>query len=295
MWPWLLGSAGLGAALGGIGAYQQSGGQLGPTVQGALGGGLAGAATAGLGGLAGGAATRMAGQALGPLAGGSSLAALKAAQELPVIGQFLPKATTLAEQAGLGSTIVGAAKAAPKIAGIGANVATQALTAPIAGALGAGITGLAGQAVGGAGRAAAAATGGAAAMGAGRPGVPGVYPSAQYALPSNLGGQFGPEAPYGTTADVINPFGYAAGRRLEEELEQDVNIRGMQKEAAALAPIAEQAKKAEFLRQMAAAGIRSNIATQAAMLRQAQLGAQQMGQTAAQQMGQALTSQYQYS
>ena len=69
----------------------------------------------------------------------------------------------------------------------------------------------------------------------------------------------------------------------------------MQKMAAALAPYSEGAKKAEMMRQLAAAGIRSNIATQSAMLQQSQRAAQQMGINAAQQMGQALTSQYQYS
>ena len=56
----------------------------------------------------------------------------------------------------------------------------------------------------------------------------------------------------------------------------------------------EARSKTEFQRQMAAAGIRQNIATAANMLERSQQAAQQMGATAASQAGSALTSQYQY-
>jgi hypothetical protein len=56
----------------------------------------------------------------------------------------------------------------------------------------------------------------------------------------------------------------------------------------------EARSKQEFARNVAAAGIRQNIATRAAMLQNAQLAGLNMGQTAAQQAGSALTSQYQY-
>lgn len=65
MLPLILGSAGLGALVGGVQGYQRSGGDLGRTLTSAATGGLLGGATGGLGGLAGGAATRFAGQKLG--------------------------------------------------------------------------------------------------------------------------------------------------------------------------------------------------------------------------------------
>jgi hypothetical protein len=57
----------------------------------------------------------------------------------------------------------------------------------------------------------------------------------------------------------------------------------------------EASKKAEFQRQLAAAGVRQNIMTAANMLERSQQAAQQMGLTAASQAGSALTQQYQYS
>jgi len=135
----------------------------------------------------------------------------------------------------------------------------------------------------------------AAAMGAGRPGTPGTYNFTQGAVPGGLG-EFGGTPIYGTSPwEVWNTLGPFAAQRTAEEMEGDVQVRNMQKMAAALAPYSEGAKKAEMMRQLAAAGIRSNIATQSAMLQQSQRAAQQMGINAAQQMGQALTSQYQYS
>jgi len=57
----------------------------------------------------------------------------------------------------------------------------------------------------------------------------------------------------------------------------------------------EQAKKDDFERNMAAAGIRQNILTNAQMLQAAQAAGLGMGLTGAQQAGQALTNQYSYS
>jgi hypothetical protein len=56
----------------------------------------------------------------------------------------------------------------------------------------------------------------------------------------------------------------------------------------------EQAKKDDFERNMASAGIKQNIATNAQMLAAAQAAGLGMGLTGAQQAGQALTQQYNY-
>ena len=56
----------------------------------------------------------------------------------------------------------------------------------------------------------------------------------------------------------------------------------------------EQAKKDDFERNMAAAGIKQNIITNAQMLANAQMAGLNMGTTGAQQAGQALTTQYNY-
>jgi hypothetical protein len=108
-----------------------------------------------------------------------------------------------------------------------------------------------------------------------------------------------PQTPYRQTpydaASVIDPSGQIGAARLNELLMQDVQLAGIRKLMPELFKSAEARSKTEFQRQMAAAGIRQNIATAANMLERSQQAAQQMGQTAAQQMGNALTSQYQYS
>lgn len=153
MWPWLLGSAGLGAALGGIQGYRQSGGDLGATLQSALGGGLTGGLTAGLGmgaqrmagqaiqsALAGGAGARIApevfkaSEAVGALRSGGGLSGARQAltqaglqaplaqqmQGLDVLGKFAPKAGGLA--AGLALPLV----ASPLIDAVGGTAAKAA-------------------------------------------------------------------------------------------------------------------------------------------------------------------------
>jgi hypothetical protein len=102
------------------------------------------------------------------------------------------------------------------------------------------------------------------------------------------------QTPYNSLA-VADPSGEIGAARLNELLMQDVQLAGIRKLMPELFNAAEARSKTEFQRQMAAAGIRQNIATAANMLERSQQAAQQMGQTAAQQMGSALTSQYQYS
>lgn len=288
MLPWLLGSTALGATLGGIQGYQSSGGDLGATLRGAAGGGIAGGIGYG--------AQRMAGQALSKaLAGqlGSKVApeAYKAAEALGGLrsGGFAGAKQAVA-QAGLqsplaqqmgGLNVLG--KAAPVIAGAGglaAGLAAPALAMPILG----GVANLAGQAGSNVAKA------GAGILGIKQPGAP------QYstdALGQNQS-QFGPTDPYGTPLDIIDPRGLAAGRRTEYAKNIEQQRDAMRMLLPEIFNASEARSKNELTRQLAAAGVRQNIITNANMLERAQQAAQQMGANAASQAGAALTSQYQY-
>jgi len=121
---------------------------------------------------------------------------------------------------------------------------------------------------------------------------PGAYNYEQgNAVPSNMG-LFGGDL-YGTNPlDVLGLAGMTrTAESLREATAQRDAIRLLYPEIAAAS---EAAKKKEFQRNMAAAGIRQNIETASNMIQRSQHSMQQMGQTAAQQMGNALTAQYQY-
>lgn len=269
MLPLLLGSAGLGAALGGLQGYRQSGGDLGKTAQGAFSGGLLGGVTGALGGAAGGlASSRMAG--------------------------MIPLNSLLQKQA-MGLGLTGVEKAllnAPKLAGGAANIGTQlagaAVLAPVVGAVG----NLGSQVLGGGGRAAQAALGGGGAMGV--PGLGAQQPGAFTPVPAvpedleALNRQLG-------ALDVMDPNKAFAAGRLASEKDMDTQIRNMQKLINLQYPVLSQAKKDEMQRNLAAAQIRSNIDTQADAIRSSLRTSQQMGANAASQMGSALAAQYQYS
>jgi hypothetical protein len=95
-----------------------------------------------------------------------------------------------------------------------------------------------------------------------------------------------------------SPSDVLLGQGLTQRLEYAKNIEATRDAMRLLNPeifaASEARSKTEFQRQMAAAGIRQNIATAANMLERSQQAAQQMGATAASQAGSALTSQYQY-
>ena len=269
MLPLLLGSAGLGAALGGLQGYQQSGGDLGKTAQGAFSGGLLGGVTGGLGGAVGGlASSRMAG--------------------------MIPLNSLLQKQA-MGLGLTGVEKAllnAPKLAGGAANLGTQlagaAVLAPVAGAVG----NLGGQVLGGTGRAAQAALGGGGAMGV--PGLGAQQPGAFTPVPAVPEDLQALNQPLGSFS-MINPNDSFAAGRLGAEKDMDTQIRNMQKLINLQYPVMSQAKKDEMQRNLAAAQIRSNIDTRADAIRSSLRTSQQMGANAASQMGSALAAQYQYS
>ena len=68
-------------------------------------------------------------------------------------------------------------------------------------------------------------------MGAGRPGTPGVYDFESKALPEGVG-PLGPTEALGSTPwDVANPLGRFAAQRTLEEMEADVQIRNLCKNA----------------------------------------------------------------
>lgn len=172
---------------------------------------------------------------------------------------------------------------------------TAALTAaPLAGAgavygLSGGLSGPSAGAAGGLGQAGAGIIGynsvtGEPMYGAGVPGS---------ALPPGMG-QFGGINPYGSPIDVLNPAGLDAGRRLRMQKDAEAQRDAMNVLLPTLRKFSEQAKKDEFARSMAGAGIKQNILTNAALTQAAQQAGLQMGTTAAQQAGGALTQRYTY-
>jgi hypothetical protein len=244
-----------GAAIGGITGYQRSGGNLGSAL---LGAGLGATVPGGF---------RMAGQALGSgLLGKTALGQLAATKAAKGI------ALSQADKALL---------AAPAAAGLAAGglglMATPALAGTPAAEL--------------ASPARTAASGAAGLMYPGGGAGPAQYGGD--ALPPGMG-QFGPTDPYGTTLEILNPAGVAAGRRAEYGKTIEQQRDAMRTLLPEIFQASEARSKAELQRQLAAAGVRQNIITAANMLERSQQAAQQMGLNAASQAGSALTSQYQY-
>lgn len=166
--------------------------------------------------------------------------------------------------------------------GLAVPAAAVALTPQIVNAVAPGATSAVQQGVGG------AAQTGAGALGYQAPGAP------QYggqAYDPNIG-PMGGVTPGGLPLDVLGAPGM--GRRLEQLKSAETQRDAMRLLLPEIYDASEARSKQEFARNMAAAGIRQNIATRAAMLQNAQLAGLNMGQTAAQQAGGALTSQYQY-
>ena len=250
MLPLILGSAGLGALVGGVQGYQRSGGDLGRTLASAATGGLLGGATGGLGGLAGGAATRFAGQKLG----------LDTALGQSLLNKGVSEATLKAAPGFLGGAT-----------NIGTLLAAGGLLGPLAGSIGQ----LGTQAAG-------AATAGVRGMQP-VPGMPNVA-----ALPQGLQDKNRPMDLY----DAYYGTGLTA--RTLEELAQDVQIKGLEKQYNAMYPRVSQAKKDEMERMLAGAQIRRNIDTAANMINQGQLTASNIGTNTANTLANALTAQYQY-
>lgn len=265
------------AGLGGYSAYRQSGGDLGATL---LGTGV-GAVTPGV--------LRMAGTALGGMPVISGLAG-RGAQALAGGARNVAQAAS-----GLGKEgLSGAARTAAAAGAGGMRSLASRLTTPAAiGGLVAG-TGLAlgapqiaGQLVAGASPAARKVAGLTP-----RGEVPSGFPAGP-AVP--VMDQFGNVRMYGSDPySMIDPFGpFQASLRAQEEQSKQ-SLRNLQRITDYEARMLEGAKKADLERGLAAAGIRQNIATQAALLQGGVGAAQQMGQTAMENIGRGLTQLYQY-
>ena len=112
-------------------------------------------------------------------------------------------------------------------------------------------------------------------------------------LPPGMG-PYGNIAPLGDPLSVLSPLGLDAGRRLRsikdaETLRDATNIL-----LPTVRKFSEQAKRDDFARDMASAGIKQNILTNAALTENMQRAGLNMGLTAAQQAGNALTARYNY-
>ena len=282
----------IGATLGGIQGFRQSGGDLGAA---ALGAGI---------GATGGyylpAGVRMAGQALMGLPGVSS--AMSAAS--PKAFQALQGLKAV--QGGAG--VKGAVEAA-KAAG---SYATHPLAQQLGkGALAKGITGAAvlggslalpGLAGGAANLLSApvrAATGGIGQVG--QQGLGMVAAGQPYV--SNYGANLPPGASVTDPYGGITPAGLPGsvlglpglGQTLEAQRQGRATAENLQRYGDIDLAFREVLARKDFERQAAMKGIAQNIATQAAMIQNAQSGAQQLGQTFGQGISQNIGRIYQYT
>ena len=112
-------------------------------------------------------------------------------------------------------------------------------------------------------------------------------------LPPGMG-QYGGTSPIGDPLSVLSPLGLDAGRRLRTVKDAEALRDAQNILLPTVRKYSEQAKRDEFARNMAAAGIKTNIALNAQLASAMQQAGLQMGQTAAQQAGAAITSPYQY-
>ena len=246
-----------GAVFGGIEGYKKSGGDVGAAL---LGSGL---------GALGGGGLRMAGMGLA----GTALANNALYKTL---AQKAAKGTITAAEAG---TLQAITKGAG-LAGTGAGLAALPLASGVAGNVAGGLKGPA--------QGAAQVAGG--VIGYTAEGAP-VYGNVGGAAVPPVG-RYGGMAPYGGPLDVLGPAGM--GQRLQTSKDAETMRDAMRLLNPEILAASEARSKKEFERNMAAAGIRQNIATRADMIKAAQQAGLRAGLTAAEQSGRALTQQYQY-
>ena len=263
--PWAMKAAaspwGIRGAAGAIGAAPSlMQGDLGGAL---IGGGLGAASTIGLGGTLGKLGTAGAGataQAIGSSGWGAK--------------QGLGLAGNLAKQE------------------LGANIASAAIPLAGAGVIG-GVSNrlLRGPVQGGANR----------AMGAGS-GIIGYNAvtgepimAAGQAVPGGLG-QFGGTNMYGSNPyDVIDPAGAMSANRLMSRKQAELARDNINTLAPTQLKWFEETKRRDLERQLAAAGIRQNIVTQAQMLQNAQQAGLNQATNAMSQVGGAMANNYSYS
>ena len=126
--------------------------------------------------------------------------------------------------------------------------------------------------------------------------VQGLPPGAAgLAVPGGLG-QYGGTQMYGASPyDVIDPSGAMAANRLAQLKQAQLNAKMLDTIAGTQLKWTEETKRRDLQRQLAAAGIRKNIETQAGMLRDANQAGLNQGTNAMSQVGGALTNNYSYS
>ena len=107
-------------------------------------------------------------------------------------------------------------------------------------------------------------------------------------------GQYGGISPIGDPLNVLSPLGLDAGRRLRTVKDAEALRDAQNILLPTVRKYSEQAKRDEFARNMAAAGIKTNIALNAQLAGAMQQAGLQMGTTAAEQAGAAITRPYQY-
>ena len=287
----------LGAGLGGIEGYRRSGGDLGAAL---LGAGI---------GAAGGAylpaGIRMAGQALGGLplvSQGISAAtptAYQAAKGLSALkaGQGLKGATEAMKTAGSLAQFSGATNPTVQAVGRGALSKALAGSAMLGGTLA--LPGLAGGAASVLSAPVRAVTGGIGQVGQQGTGMLaqglGGYQSNYGAnLPGGVPqvDQYGNVVPMGMPSDVLGLPGI--GRTLESQRSGRAMAENLQRYGDVQLAFREAAARKDFERQAAMKGIAQNIATNAAMLQNAQIGAQNLGQTFGTGVANTLGQIYQY-
>ena len=248
-----------GALVGGIRGFRRSGGNLGSALLGAGTGALTASGAGGLGRFAGG---KLLGAVLpGGLTGIGGKALLQAAAGGNLSAQALLKLPAIAGAGAGGASILSGNLGVPQ--GTGGRVAGRPAIAGPAGLIGYNTV-------------------------TGEPMTAGGTP-----LPPGMD-QFGGISPFGDPLQVINPAGLDAGRRLRtvkdaEALRDATNIV-----LPTVRKFAEQAKRDEFARGMASAGIKQNILTNAQLTENMQKAALNLGTTAANQAGAALTARYNY-
>ena len=260
-----------GALMGGKAAYEASGGDIGATALGA------GAGAFGLPALKGVAskARQAASEGLSGLTGSSISAANRVLQARGID----PNTVSLAERARMGSNVSRIASVLPTAAGAAVLGGGALLVPRLAGAVGSGGKNLASsvpQAVG-LGRAATYSYDP-------NTGFP-VYSSS--AVPENLPGS-------ANLLDQQNLIGPYQANLLYRRQLGDVELDQLKNQSQYIANITDVAKKREMERQLAAAKVRQELETGAALTLQGQRGAQALASQGMGAIGQALTANYQY-
>ena len=236
--------------------------------QGGIGGGITGGAMGAVGGIGLGGPLR------GLTAKGIRMAGGMGTQQ--ALGNIGSRVAGLQGQKAVMSALTPAAL--KKAAAIGIPLAGIAGTAKLAGVAGGPAQGLgaAGLSLGGYGT-----VGGEGMAAGGTPLPPGVGP-------------YGMVSPMGDPLSVLSPLGLDAGRRLRSIKDAETLRDAQNILLPTVRKFAEQAKRDEFARDMAGAGIKQNILTNAALTENMQRAGLNMGLTAAQQAGNALTARYNY-